>query len=293
MLKRMIGLAPLSGLFAVLLSAPAFAVEGSAHPWEIWYQKAASPVMQRIESFHIELLWIITAITVLVLGLLIYCAIRFNAKANPVPSKTTHNTLLEVAWTAIPVLILVIIAVPSFKLLYFMDKTNDPQMTLKVIGHQWYWSYDYPDSKISFDSFLVPADKLKKGQPRLLTVDNPVVLPINTNIQVLGTATDVIHDWAVPRFGIKMDVIPGRINETWVRIEKTGDYYGECSELCGIGHGYMPIHVIAVTKEQYAAWLKTAKQKFASNESPSSTKTAKATGKTPVRVVASAGETAR
>lgn len=254
MFKRLIGLAPLAGLFAVILSAPAFAVDGSASPWEMWYQPSASPVMDRIESFHHLLMWIITGITVLVLGLLVYVAIRFNAKANPVPSKTTHNTLLEVAWTAIPVLILVVIAVPSFKLLYFMDRYKNPDMTLKVTGNQWYWSYNYPDSGISFDSFIVPSDKLKKGQPRLLTVDNPVVLPVNTNIQILGTSSDVIHDWAVPRFGIKMDVIPGRTNETWVRIEKTGDYYGQCSELCGKDHAFMPIAVRAVSKEQYDKW---------------------------------------
>lgn len=291
MLKRLIGLAPLAGLFAVLLAAPAMAIEEHVRPWQLWYQDARSPVMEQIDDFHVLLMWIITAITVFVLALLIYVAFRFNAKANPTPSKTTHNTTVEVLWTAVPILILVVIAVPSFKLLYFMDRHENPDMTLKVIGNQWYWSYEYPDSGIAFDSFIVPDEDLKEGQPRLLTVDNTVVLPIDTNIQVLGTANDVIHNWAMPQFGIKMDVFPGRVNETWVRITEPGDYYGQCSEICGINHGFMPIHVKAVSKQEYAAWLDEAKEQFAVNDSPSPADPA-ATEDDPVRV-AEAGTAAR
>lgn len=291
MLKRLIGLAPLAGLFAVLLVAPALAQEGSIRPWQLWYQEARSPVMQQIEDFHILVNWVITAITLFVLGLLIYVAIRFNAKANPTPSKTTHHTTIEVLWTAVPVLILVVIAVPSFKLLYYMDRHENPDMTLKVTGNQWFWSYEYTDSQIAFDSFMVEEADLKEGQPRLLTVDNTVVLPVDTNIQILGTSNDVIHNWAMPQFGVKLDVFPGRVNETWMRITAPGDYYGQCSEICGINHGFMPIHIKAVPKQEYQAWLEQAKEEFATNDSPSPAAPA-ATEEAPVRV-AEAGEAAQ
>ena len=238
--------------------------DGIATPWQMNFQEAASPVMERIEDFHNLLFWIITIITLFVLVLLIYVIVKFNEKANPVPSKTTHNTFIEVLWTVVPIIILVVIAVPSFKLLFFQDKYENPDMTLKVVGHQWYWSYKYPDQgNFGFDSQMVQAEDLKPGQPRLLTVDNTVVLPIDTNIRVLQTADDVIHNWAMPAFGMKLDAIPGRTNENWVRITKPGDYYGQCSELCGVGHAYMPIHVKAVSKEEFAAWVVTAKAKYA------------------------------
>jgi len=196
-----------------------------------------------------------------------YIIVRFNAKSNPVPSKTTHNTLLEVIWTAVPVLILIMIAVPSLKLLYFADSTRDAEMTLKVTGNQWYWTYAYPDNgDIEFDSIIVPDEELKKGQPRMLTVDNEVVLPIKTNVRLLLTSNDVIHNWAVPSLGLKLDTTPGRTNETWVNINKEGDYYGMCSELCGVNHGFMPIHIRAVSKADYEAWTKTAKEEFAAND---------------------------
>jgi len=210
------------------------------------------------------LLWIITLISIFVLALLAYVCFRFRASANATPSKRTHHTLLEIAWTAVPVLILVVIAIPSFKLLYFMDRTTDPELTIKAIGHQWYWSYEYPDDgDFTFDAYMVADSDLEPGQPRLLTTDNAIVLPVDTNIQVLVTAADVLHSWAVPAFGVKMDGVPGRINETWFRIEEPGMYYGQCSELCGDLHGFMPIMVHAMAKEDYKAWTALAREQFA------------------------------
>ena len=233
-------------------------------PWEMTLQPAATPVMEKIHDLHSLLVYVIVGISLFVLALLIYVAVRFNEKANPVPSKTTHNTLLEVIWTVIPIIILVVITVPSLKLLFYMDKTNNPEMTLKVIGHQWYWSYEYPDNgDFTFDSILVDAQDLKKGQPRLLTVDEQVVLPINTNIRILTASDDVIHSWAVPSFGIKVDAVPGRANEAWVRITREGVYKGQCSELCGTNHGFMPISVTAVSKEAYKKWVAEALVKYA------------------------------
>jgi cytochrome c oxidase subunit 2 len=238
-----------------------------ARPWQLGFQEPQSPVMKDVVWFHDLLLVIITLITLFVLGLLLYIAIKFNEKSNPVPSKTTHNSTLEVLWTAIPILILVGIAIPSFKLLYFQDRTTKYEMTLKVTGHQWYWSYEYPDhGNIKFNSNMVQTADLKKGQPRLLTVDNPVYLPINTNIRLLLTASDVIHSWALPALIQKTDNVPGRINESWVRINKAGTYYGQCSELCGVNHGFMPVMVKAVSKEEFKAWVESAKKKFASDD---------------------------
>ena len=264
MVKRLSVLASLIAACAVAGSALAAVPE----PWRLGFQAAASPVMERISEFHNLLLVIITGITVFVLGLMVYVALRFNEKSNPVPSKTTHNTVLEVLWTAVPVVILMVMAVPSFKLLYFMDRAQDAEMTIKVIGHQWYWSYEYPDhGNFTFDSFMVPDDELKDGQPRLLAVDNKVVLPINTDIRVLLTSDDVLHAWAVPALITKLDAVPGRINETWMRINREGTYYGQCSELCGVNHGFMPVAVEAVSKEAFRTWVKTAKKEFARADS--------------------------
>ncbi|MEK9671880.1 MAG: cytochrome c oxidase subunit II [Rhodospirillaceae bacterium] len=253
--------------FLLALSAPAQAADkgmGIAKPWQINFQDAVSPVMERIESFHELLFWIITVITLFVLALLIYVIVKFNEKANPVPSKTTHNTLIEVIWTVVPIVILVVVAVPSFKLLFFYNKHENPDMTLKVIGQQWYWSYEYPDhGKFAFDSQMIEKDKLKPGQPRLLAVDNEVVLPVDTNIRLIYASEDVIHNWAMPSMGLKQDTVPGRINENWVRITREGDYYGQCSELCGVRHAFMPIHIRAVSKQDFADWVKTAQKKFA------------------------------
>lgn len=232
-------------------------------PWQMGMARAASPSVTEISAFHDLLLVLITVITLFVLALLIIVMVKFNEKANPVPSKTTHHVGLEIAWTVIPIVILIAIGVPSFKLLYFADRTENPELTLKAIGNQWYWSYEYPDQGLAFDSNLVAEDALKEGQIRLLAVDNAVVLPVDTNIRILITANDVIHSWAVPQLVYKVDAVPGRINETWMRINEEGTFYGQCSELCGVQHGYMPIVVQAVSKDAFAAWVTKTKTQAA------------------------------
>ena len=247
----------LSAVLGLALVTPALAA--IPVPWGINFQPAASPTMTKVHEFHAMLLWIIIGIVVFVTALLLIIVFRFGEKRNPTPSKTSHNTLLEVIWTAVPVLILVVIAIPSFRLLYYADKSPDPEMTIKVVGHQWYWSYEYPDhGDIAFDSYMVAEKDLKPEDRdlRLLKVDNEVVLPVDTRIQVLVTAQDVIHSWAMPAFGVKKDAIPGRMNETWFLIDKPGTYYGQCSEICGTGHAFMPIAVRAVSKAEFAAWVK-------------------------------------
>lgn len=236
-------------------------------PGGMYFQPAATPVMERIVDFHDFLLWVITGIVVFVLLLLIYVLARFNAKANPKPAKFAHNTMIEVVWTVIPIVILIVIAVPSIKLLYYGDRIENPEMTLKVTGYQWYWGYTYPDyDNLEFMSYMIPDDEIdvKKGQKRLLSVEDPVVVPIDTNIQLLVTASDVLHAFAVPAFGVKLDAVPGRLNETWFRVTKPGTYYGQCSELCGKDHAYMPIEVRAVTKRNFEAWIHRAKREYAS-----------------------------
>ncbi|MCH8684355.1 cytochrome c oxidase subunit II [Pedomonas mirosovicensis] len=209
---------------------------------------------------------IIAAITVFVTVLLVWVMVRYRASANPEPSKTSHNTLIEVIWTVVPVLILVAIAIPSFKLLYSEYTPPKADLTIKVTGHQWYWSYEYPDHDgLSFDSImLTDEDAAKANLPRLLATDNRVVVPVGKTVKLLLTSTDVIHSWTIPSFFVKMDAVPGRINETWFKAEKPGIYYGQCSELCGIRHGFMPIMVEVVSEEQFAAWLEEAKAQFAS-----------------------------
>lgn len=231
-------------------------------PWQMTFQEAVTPVAQQIHHLHTMLVYLISGIALVVLLLLIYVVIRFRAKKNPIPSKTTHNAFIEIIWTLIPAGILLGMAFPSFKLLYFMDRTHNPEMTLKVTGHQWYWSYEYPESKIAFDSYMIQDADLKPGQNRLLEVDHEIVVPINTNIRVLLTSADVLHSWAMPALGIKQDTIPGRLRETWMRILKEGIYHGQCSELCGVNHAFMPIKIRAVSKEDYEQWLLQAKQKF-------------------------------
>jgi cytochrome c oxidase subunit 2 len=217
--------------------------------------------MDNIMWFHDWLLVIITMITLFVLALLITVVVKFNAKANPVPSRTTHNTLIEVAWTLIPVMILIALVVPSFRLLFLELDVPKADLTIKATGKQWYWSYAYPDNgKFEFDSLLA-QDK----QPRLLGVDNEMVVPVNKVIRVQTTGADVIHSFAVPAFGIKIDAIPGRLNETWFKATKTGMFYGQCSELCGKDHAFMPIAVRVVNDQDFAAWVETAKKKFAAN----------------------------
>jgi cytochrome c oxidase subunit 2 len=252
-------------VIAAVLAASHARAAGAPRDWELGFRPPATPVMQRLEAFHDYLILpIIFAIATFVLGLLLYVIVRFSARRNPVPSRTTHNTVIEMTWTIVPVLILVIIAIPSFKLMYYMDAAEHPQMTVKVTGHQWYWSYEYPDQgKLSFDSNMVRDASLKPGQERLLTADNPLVVPANTTITVLVTSTDVIHSWFVPEFGVQEYAVPGRVNHAWFRIERPGTYYGQCNQLCGINHAYMPIEIRAVSKQDFQSWLKGAKQKFA------------------------------
>ena len=235
--------------------------DGHPEPWQMGLTTAAAPIMEHIHFFHDRILLpIITIIVAFVLLLLLFVAVRFNSRANPTPSKTTHNTLLEVAWTIIPIFILVFIAVPSFRLLYFQRVIPEAAMTIKAIGHQWYWSYEYPDHEgVSFDSLMVEDADLKEGQPRLLAVDNEVVVPVDETIRVIVTAEDVIHDWAIPAFGMKMDGIPGRLNEAWFKAERTGVFYGQCSELCGQRHAFMPIAVRVVDRAEFDSWIETAK----------------------------------
>jgi cytochrome c oxidase subunit 2 len=232
--------------------------------WQLGFQNPASDGMRDIVNFHNNLLLpIIIAISVFVLFLMIYASVRFRASKNPNPSKTTHNVAVEVLWTLIPCLILIVMAVPSFKILYKQDTIPKADLTIKAVGYQWYWGYEYPDENVIFESYMIKEEDLKENQPRLLAVDNEVVVPVNKVVKVLITANDVLHAWALPSFGVKRDAVPGRINETWFKAEKVGTYYGQCSELCGIQHAFMPIAVRVVSDEEYAEWLSDAKIRFA------------------------------
>jgi cytochrome c oxidase subunit 2 len=254
----------LIALVAALAGLSAAAVAGAPEPWQLGLQPAATPVAEQLHELHNWLLVIITLITVFVLVLLLYVIFRFRESRNPTPSKTTHNTLVEVMWTVIPIIILVGIAIPSFRLLYFADHTEEAEMTVKIIGHQWYWSYEYPDNgNFTFDALMIPDEEIQAGQLRQLETDTEVVLPIDTNVRLLMTADDVIHAWTIPAFAVKLDAVPGRVNETWTRVEREGVYYGQCSELCGVGHGYMPIKVRAVSKEEFTAWVAKAQEEYA------------------------------
>ena len=262
MFKRLVGFAVTS---VTVLSSGGIASAGLGQPspWQLGLQQSASPVMDDIVWFHDFLLWIIAAITLFVLVLLAIIVIKFNAKANPVPSRTTHHTALEVIWTVVPVLILVSIAVPSFRLLFLELKVPPADITVKATGKQWFWSYAYPDNgNFEFDSLMVQTKDLKPGEPRLLTVDNEVVVPMNKVVHVLVTGADVIHSFTVPSFGIRIDAVPGRMNETWFKATKTGMFYGQCSELCGKDHSFMPIAVHVVSESDFNAWVAQAKQKF-------------------------------
>ena len=235
--------------------------------WQLGFQNPASDSMRDIVSFHNNLLLpIIIAISVFVLFLMLYACVRFRASANPIPSKRTHNVTVEILWTLIPCLILIVMAVPSFKILYKQDTIPKADLTIKAVGYQWYWGYEYPDENIIFDSYMIEEKDLRADQPRLLAVDNEVVVPVNKVVKVLITANDVLHAWALPAFGVKRDAVPGRINETWFKAEKEGTYYGQCSELCGIKHAFMPITVKVVSEEDYQEWLSEARVKFAKEE---------------------------
>jgi cytochrome c oxidase subunit 2 len=238
-------------------------------PWQMNFQPAATPVMADIISFHNMLLVLIALIVLLVTALMGYTMWRFNAKRNPVPTRTTHNTLIEVLWTVVPVIILIFVAVPSFRLLYLEDVIPEADMTIKATGQQWYWSYEYPDhGKFGFDANMIPDGEIKPGQVRLLETDNPVVVPVNTTVRVIVTADTVLHAWSVPAFGVKIDAVPGRLNEIWFRADRAGTYYGQCSELCGVNHGFMPIQVVVVSKPAFDAWVGKAKKKFARARGP-------------------------
>ncbi|HET9716811.1 MAG TPA: cytochrome c oxidase subunit II [Pseudolabrys sp.] len=264
-LKRLIAFI-ITGV-TVFAAGVALAATGQPEPWQLGLQAGVTPVMDDIIWFHNFLLWIISAIALFVLVLLIIVVVKFNARSNPVPSRTTHNTMIEVVWTVVPVLILVTIAVPSFRLLFYQLHAPKADVTVKATGKQWFWTYSYPDSKFEFDSLMVQDKELKPGQPRLLSVDNEMVVPVNKVVHVLTIGADVIHSFAVPSFGIKIDAIPGRINETWFKAEREGTYYGQCSELCGKDHAFMPIVVRVVSERDYAAWLDEAKKKYANDES--------------------------
>jgi cytochrome c oxidase subunit 2 len=265
-------------LVAVLMGGEAaLAGLGQPSPWQIGLQQSASPVMDNIIWFHDFLLYIITGIAGFVLVLLVVVMVRFNARTNPIPSRTTHNTLIEIAWTLIPIVILMFIAVPSFKLLFFQLNVPPADLTVKATGKQWYWSYSYPDNgQFEFDSLMLKEDERKEGQPRLLAVDNEMVVPVNKTVRVITTGSDVIHSFAVPSFGIKIDAVPGRINETWFTATREGVYYGQCSELCGKNHAFMPIAVRAVSEQAFSAWVEEAKKKYARDEAPPATTVAAA-----------------
>jgi cytochrome c oxidase subunit 2 len=242
-------------------------------PWQIGLQAAGDERMRDIIGLHTFVLYIITAISLFVLALLVWIVLRFNAKANPTPSATTHNTTLEVLWTVIPVMVLVAIAVPSFRLLYFEDVIPATDLTVKAIGKQWFWTYEYPDNgNFTFDALIVPdrrsAPIVKDGPPRLLGTNNHVMVPVGKTIRLITTGADVIHSWAIPAFGVKIDAVPGRVNQTWFKAEKEGIYYGECSELCGARHAFMPITVEVVSQAAFDMWVTEAKTKFAAVDAP-------------------------
>ncbi len=267
-------------ILAVLTgSGTALAGLGRPSEWQLGLQQSGTPVMESITNFHDFLLWIISGITLLVLALLVIVILRFNARSNPVPSRTTHNTLIEFLWTAIPVAILAVIAVPSFKLLFLQLNVPVADLTVKATGKQWYWTYNYPDGKFEFDSLMLQDADRKKMQPeppRLLGVDNEMVVPVNKVVRVVTTGADVIHSFAVPSFGIKIDAIPGRINETWFKATREGVYYGQCSELCGKDHAFMPIAVRVVSEQAYTQWVEEAKKKFARDDAQPPTSVAAA-----------------
>jgi cytochrome c oxidase subunit II len=270
---RRFGALTLTGLVAALMVFAGTAdslAQGGPVPWQLGLQDAASDRMTRIIDLHNFVLWIITAICVFVLGLLVWIAVRYNAKANPTPTATTHNTVLEVLWTVIPVAILVAIAIPSFRLLYYQDVIPQADITIKAIGKQWYWSYEYPDNgNFTFDSLML-SDRVaeQKGEPRLLGTNNHVVVPVNTTVRVITTGADVIHAWAIPAFGVKIDAVPGKINQTWFNANREGKFYGECSELCGARHAFMPITVEVVSRERFDQWVEEARTRFATVGAP-------------------------
>lgn len=257
----------LLGLFFLWGGMPAWATKadvlGQPVPWQTGFQSPSSPVMREIETVHTTISWILAFIAIGVVSLVIFVCIRFREKQDRLPSTVSHHTALEIIWTVIPCLLLIVIAIPSFRLLYYMDRVPPAAMTIKVVGHQWYWSYEYPDyGNFSFDSMIIPDRELKPGEPRLLAVNNPMVVPVGKVVRIITTSDDVIHSWAVPSLGVKRDTVPGRINETWFKIEHEGMYYGQCSELCGSQHGFMPIGIKAVSENVFHQWVQEAQKKW-------------------------------
>ncbi len=253
----------LAGALLVACAAPAAAQV--PHPWQMGLQAPHSPVQQEVVALNTWVLYIIIGIVVFVASLMLYVFVRFNHRAHPVPSRTSHNSTIEILWTTVPVLILIMIAVPSFRLVYFQDRTTAPDMTVKVTGHQWYWEYTYPEQGgLDFQSYMIPTKQLKPEQRSLrqLAVDNPLVVPVGKNVRVLIASGDVLHSFFIPSLGVQRYAIPGRTIETWFNVDKPGDYYGECNQICGINHDAMSIEVHAVSEADYAAWLKDAKNKF-------------------------------
>ena len=252
-------------VFFIFISFELFGKQ--ATDWQLSFQNPATDLMGSVVGLHNIILIVMTLVTLFVLFLLFYVSFRFSAKRNPIPSTTTHNTVVEVLWTAIPIVILVVLAIPSFKLLYQQEKSENYDMTVKVIGHQWYWEYEYPDhGDFYFESYMIQDEDLKEGDLRLLTVDNPLVIPANKNVQILITAGDVLHSWAVPSMGLKTNAVPGRLNETWVNVKEPGIYRGQCSEICGSGHGFMPVVVKVLPEREFMAWANEAKNNYAINE---------------------------
>jgi len=254
------------GVFITLFSIPNFTLASEPKPWQMDLQEPAGIIATKATDLHNFLLIIITLISVFVLGLLIYVCIKFREKPGVKPSKTSHNTIIEIIWTVVPVLILVVIAVPSFKLLYLTEADKPVDMVIKVSGAQWYWNYEYPDDGISFDSYIIAEEDLKPGQKRMLEVDNPIVVPEGTRIKFLITGNDVMHSFFVPSLALQVYSIPGRINELWTEVPLgKKKYYGQCNQICGVNHAYMPIVIQALPKDEYEIWLKDAKVKFANN----------------------------
>ena len=267
---KKLGLGAIAWILSVLgMSSSALAEAGQPVDWQLGFQGSVTPIMDQITEFHDLLVIIITVISIFVLGLLVYVVYRFNEKANPVPSKTTHSTALEFAWTVVPILILALITIPSWRLLSAQYDFPKADVTIKTIGNQWYWSYEYSDHEdITFDALMKTDDELERGEPRLLATDNPVVVPVNKVVHVLITAepTGVIHNWTVPSFGVKADAVPGRVTRVWFKARQTGTYYGQCSELCGKDHAFMPIQVKVVTEKEYQNWLQWAAEEYAAKD---------------------------
>jgi cytochrome c oxidase subunit 2 len=260
----------LAGIATALGASGALAARaGIAEDWQVGMPEMVTNIGRDVSVFHDWLVLLITLISLFVLALLVVVVVKFNEKANPIPTRTTHNTILEVAWTTVPVLILIAIAIPSFRILREQLIIPPHDIVVKATGHSWYWNYEYPSDQggFRFDSNMIPESDLKPGQPRLLAADNEMVVPVGKVVRMQITAADVLHNFAVPSFGIRLDAVPGRLNETWFRADREGIYYGQCSELCGNGHPYMPINVRVVSEADFAAWLAQAKQKFAATSS--------------------------